>query len=81
MKITVERIKEIIKEEHEKLYSTEIADELDSENFKAAETIILTSVRDLIRDGANTEQMDRLVQGIEAAIQYGFAGKRMLPKG
>jgi len=72
MKLTVERIKEIIKEE---IYSSKFSDELDSENFKAGETIILTAVRDLVRDGASPEQMQRLVQGIEASIEYGFAGK------
>jgi hypothetical protein len=75
MKITIERIKEIIKEEHEKLYSNEFADELDSENFKAAELIVLTAVRDLIRDGASEEQMRRLVSAVEASIEYGLAGK------
>ena len=79
MKVSKTRIKQIIKEEYRKIREHDttsvIHDELDSDLFKEQENIILGAVRELVREGASPDQMERLLRGIQDAISYGFAGQ------
>ena len=49
-------------------------DQMDSDVIHDIETSVMDGVRNMIRQGASPQQMERLLKGVDAAILYGFAG-------
>ena len=48
--------------------------QMDSNDLKTYENNVLGGIRDMIRQGASPQQMERFLVGVDAAIMYGFAG-------